>query len=85
MPKRDSTQAKIAMIMNPMEMTLTKDHVKVLLHIVPKTESDSFLFLLSLDTMTHYKYLNDMCESMKRQLLDKTELVVNSSIKRYIL
>ena len=40
MPKKDSTQAKIAMIMNPMEMTLTKDHVKVLLHIVPKTASD---------------------------------------------
>ena len=72
------------MIMNPMEMTLTKDHVKVLLHIVPKTESQSFLCLPALDTHAHYKYLNEMCDKMKSDLIDQTELVANSSIKRYI-
>lgn len=84
MPKRDSTQAKIAMIMNPMEMTLTKDHIKVLLHIVPKTETQSFLCLPSLDSMAHYKYLNEMCMTMKTDLIDQRASVDNSSIKRYI-
>ena len=72
------------MIMNPMEMTLTKDHVKVLLHIIPKTEGNSILFLPPLDTMEHYKYCNEICEAMKSTLVDETELVANSSIKRHI-
>ena len=38
LPKKDSIQERIALIMNPMEMFMTKDHVKVLIQIVPKTE-----------------------------------------------
>ena len=55
MPKKDSAQEKIAQIMNPMEMTLTKDHVKVLLHIVPKTraEKEDFLLLPPITTKEH--------------------------------
>ena len=78
MPKKDSTQAKIAMIMNPMEMTLTKDHVKVLMHIVPKTASDQHLFLTTIETMEHYRYINEVLEEIKQV----NEPVANSSIRR---
>ena len=37
-PKKDSIQEKIASIMDPNQMTLTKDHVKVLIHIVPLSQ-----------------------------------------------
>ena len=80
LPKKDSIQAKIAMIMNPMEMTLTKDHVKVLLHIVPKTASDQHLFLPTLDTMEHC----NLTDELLAQIKSGNEPVASSSIRRQI-
>ena len=43
--------------MNPMEMVLTKDHVKVLLQIIPKTQREQYVNFAPMDTMEHYRYL----------------------------
>lgn len=39
-------------------MVLTKDHVKVLLQIIPKNSQD-FMTLPAIASMQHYKYLNE--------------------------
>ena len=46
--------------MNPMQMVLTKDYVKVLLHIIPNSAQPSFLSLPSIESMQHYKHINQV-------------------------
>lgn len=50
MPKRDSVEEKIALIMDPMKMVLTKDHIKVLIQILPKTQQE-YMFLPQIASM----------------------------------
>ena len=83
-PKRDSIQEKIAMIMNPMQMTLTKDHVKVLLHIMPRKQSKS-LSLPAIESMDHYENLNEVCIRMQSGIAaGEVELLERSAIQRYL-
>jgi len=87
LPKKDSIQEKIAMIMNPMEMTITKDHVKVLIEIVPKSQAIDYF--PPMESYAHYKYLNEHCTEMQDELLAKDasggeEVLGNSAVKRYL-
>ena len=34
--------------------------------------------------MEHYRYANEICEEIKRQIVEENDPVANSSIKRYI-
>jgi len=52
LPKKDSVENKIALIMNPMQMAITKDYVRVLLHIIPKTTAECYF--PPIDSMAHY-------------------------------
>ena len=72
--------------MNPMEMTLTKDHVKVLLSIVPKSKQDQFMMLPPISTKAHQEYIDEMCSEIQKDLVDGDSLatVDDSSIKRYL-
>lgn len=70
LPKKDTVQEKIALIMNPMEMILTKDHVKVLIQIIPKSQTDTFVLFPPMDTMEHYKLLQDMSMEMQKDLME---------------
>lgn len=49
--------------MNPMQMTLTKDHIRVLIEIIPKATAD--VFLPAIDSMAHYRYLKNLLEEEK--------------------
>ena len=51
--------------MNPMEMVLTKDHVKALIHIIPNSnDSKKFTSFAPMDTMENYKDLQEHCQEM---------------------
>jgi len=56
-PKKDSLADKIQQIMHPTQTKITKDFVKVHIHIIPKTEQ-SFFFLPKMEDAKFYVYLN---------------------------
>jgi len=60
MPKKDSIEDKIAVIMDPMQMTLTKDHVRVLIEVVAKNVAENHL--PAIETMAHYRHLKETLE-----------------------
>ena len=62
-PKKDSIEDKIAVIMNPMQMILNKDHVKVLIEIVTKSSAEKHL--PAIDSMAHYRHLKELYEEQK--------------------
>ena len=65
LPKADSMQEKMAMIMNPMQMTLTKDHVRVLIEIIPMATAEKYLPVI--DSKAHYHYVKSLLEEEKEQ------------------
>jgi len=58
-------QEKMAMIMNPMQMTLTKDHVRVLIEIIPMATAEKYLPVI--DSKAHYHYVKSLLEEEKEQ------------------
>ena len=79
LPKAGSLQEKIATIMNPMQTTLTKDHVRVLIEVIPKAAAAEFL--PAIDSMGHYRYLKNLLEEEKAPQIRSVEL---SAIRRYM-
>ena len=73
------------MIMNPMQMVLTKDHVKVLMEIVPKSTNAKNCFP-AMDSMAHIKYINDLFVEMQDELVNQEddEACGLSAIKRHL-
>lgn len=65
-PKKDSIEDKIAVIMNPMQMILNKDHVKVLIEVVTKSSAEKHL--PAIDSMAHYRHLKELYEEQKDQV-----------------
>ena len=84
LPKSGSIQEKVALIMNPMEMVLTKDHVKVLVQILPKAQQD-FLFLPSIMSTQHYKHIDEICTTMQKQIAEgEIQVLAMSAIQKYL-
>lgn len=52
--------------MNPMQMTLNKDHVKVLIEVVTKSSAEKHL--PAIDSMAHYRHLKELYEEQKDQV-----------------
>ena len=67
MPKKDSIEDKIAVIMNPQQMTLNKDHVKVLIEVVAQSSAETHL--PSIDSMAHYRHLKEILEEQKDEVV----------------
>ena len=67
------------MIMDPMQMTLTKDHVRVLIEVIPKAAAEKFL--PAIDSMAHYRYLKNILEEEKDPNILSVEL---SAIRNYM-
>ena len=60
----DPIQEKIASIMNPTKMSLSKDHVRVLIEIIPKNDAAGGP-TLALDSMAHYSYVQELFDNQR--------------------
>ena len=70
--------------MNPMQTILTKDHVKVLIEIIPKSK-EAKSFFPPMDSKAHIEYLNELCTEMQKEVLNlEDEALGLSSIKRHL-
>ena len=70
--------------MDPNEMTLTKDHVKVLIHIVPLSQQLDTLILPPMDSMEHYEHIKARCTDLQQELSKKPiDELGMSALKRY--
>ena len=70
MPKRDSIQEKINLMMNPMENLVTKDHFKVLLLVVPRSQT-SFMSVEPIESTENYEALKEACSKEQARLAAK--------------
>ena len=51
-------------------MVLTKDHVKVLMQIEPKSESPQYEFLPQIESLAHSNHLNEVVTEMQAKIAE---------------